>query len=131
MTGLCTQGNNAVLVENASLVHDYLQQWKLLAECEDASPVGLLTGNATSSTARGLSGKLWFTPLRGQLDLGEMLCGAKDGILFLMFNPGPPGTLTSPSGQNYDPDLFIQGVLNQDPRTAKNPEAAADLRHGA
>jgi phosphatidylserine/phosphatidylglycerophosphate/cardiolipin synthase-like enzyme len=49
-------------------------------------------------------------------------------VLFLMFNPGPRGTLLNdiidlalPSGQHYDPDLYIQGVVNQDPGTAKNP----------
>jgi phosphatidylserine/phosphatidylglycerophosphate/cardiolipin synthase-like enzyme len=49
-------------------------------------------------------------------------------VLFLMFNPGPRGTLLSdiidlalPSGQHYDPDLYIQGVVNQNPGTAKNP----------
>ena len=57
-----------------------------------------------------------------------MIRAAKEGILFLMFNPGPRGTLfndivdlASPSGQHYDPDLYVQGVLNQDPGTAKNP----------
>jgi len=131
-TGLCTQANNAVLVQNAALAQDYLAQWKTLVECEDASPASLLSANATPRTARGLDGTtLWFTPMHGQLDLeqaGEMIRGAKEGILFLMFNPGPRGTLFNdivdlalPGGQNYDPDLYIQGVLNQDPGTAKNP----------
>ena len=132
MTGLCTQANNAVLVQNSALAQDYLEQWKTLAECEDASPAGLLTANATPRTVRGLDGTtLWFTPMHGQSDLeqaGEMIRAAKEGILFLMFNPGPRGTLfndivdlASPNGQHYDPDLYIQGVLNQDPGTAKNP----------
>jgi phosphatidylserine/phosphatidylglycerophosphate/cardiolipin synthase-like enzyme len=132
MTGLCTQANNAVLVQNSTLAQDYLEQWKTLAECEDASPASLLTANATPRAVRGLDGTtLWFTPMHGQLDLeqaGEMIRGAKEGILFLMFNPGPRGTLfndivdlASPSGQHYDPDLYVQGVLNQDPGTAKNP----------
>ncbi|HKN30923.1 MAG TPA: hypothetical protein VJY34_24845 [Roseiarcus sp.] len=47
MTGLCTQANNAVLVQNALLAHDYLEQWKMLVECEDASPASLLTSDAT------------------------------------------------------------------------------------
>jgi phosphatidylserine/phosphatidylglycerophosphate/cardiolipin synthase-like enzyme len=132
MTGLCTQANNAVLVQNSELAQDYFQQWKTLAECDDASPASLLTANATPRTVRGLDGTtLWFTPMHGQLDLeqaAEMIRGAKEGILFLMFNPGPRGTLfndivdlASPSGQHFDPDLYIQGVLNQDPGTAKNP----------
>jgi hypothetical protein len=39
-----------------------------------------------------------------------------------MFNPGPRGTLLSdiidlalPSGQHYDPDLYIQGVTEGNP----------------
>ncbi|NGM32586.1 hypothetical protein G4G93_01310 [Methylobacterium sp. DB0501] len=131
-TGLCTQANNAVLVRNPALAHQYLEQWKTLVACEDASPASLLTANGMPRTAGDLAGTtLWFTPMHGQLDLeqaGEIIRGAKDGILFLMFNPGPRGTLfndivdlASPSGQHYDPDLYIQGVLNQDPGTAKNP----------
>jgi phosphatidylserine/phosphatidylglycerophosphate/cardiolipin synthase-like enzyme len=121
-----------VLVRNSALAQDYLEQWKTLAGCGDASPPSLLSGNGTPRTVRGLDGTtLWFTPMHGQSDLeqaGEMIRGAKEGILFLMFNPGPRGTLfndivdlASPAGQHFDPDLYIQGVLNQDPGTAKNP----------
>jgi phosphatidylserine/phosphatidylglycerophosphate/cardiolipin synthase-like enzyme len=59
---------------------------------------------------------------------GELIANAKDGILFLMFNPGPRGTLlndiielASPSSPNFKPDLYIQGVVNQNPGTQKNP----------
>ena len=131
-TGLCTQANNAVLIQNPSLAKDYLDQWSTLVQCENKSPAALLTADATP---RAMSGQdditLWFTPMHGQLDLdqaAEMIHGAKEGILFLMFNPGPRGTLFNdicdlalPGGQSYDPDLYIQGVLNQDPGTAKNP----------
>jgi hypothetical protein len=131
-TGLCTQANNAVLVQNAALAQDYLEQWKTLADCGDASPASLFSSNGTPRTVRGVDGvTLWFTPMHGQSDLdqaGELIRGAKEGILFLMFNPGPRGTLfndiadiATPGGQHYDPDLYIQGVLNQNPGTAKNP----------
>jgi hypothetical protein len=132
MTGLCTQANNAVLVQNAQLAQDYLEQWKTLAGSGDASPPSLFSANGTPRTVRGADGiTLWFTPMHGQADLdqaGELIRGAKEGILFLMFNPGPRGTLFTdisdmamPGGQHYDPDLYIQGVLNQNPGTAKNP----------
>jgi hypothetical protein len=131
-TGLCTQANNAVLVQNAALAQDYLEQWKTLADCGDASPASLFSSNGTPRTVRGVDGvTLWFTPMHGQSDLdqaGELIRGAKEGILFLMFNPGPRGTLfndiadiATPGGQHYDPDLYVQGVLNQNPGTAKNP----------
>ena len=132
MTGLCTQANNAVLIRNPALAREYLDQWKTLVDCGDASPAHLFDDDAHARTARGLGGTtLWFTPMHGQLDLeqaGALIASAKQGVLFLMFNPGPRGTLfndivdlASPSGAHYDPDLYIQGVLNQDPGTAKNP----------
>ena len=123
MTGLCTQANNAVLVQNALLAHDYLEQWKTLVECEDASPASLLTSNATPRVAQGLKGvTLWFTPMHGLLDLeqaGELIRGAKNGILFLMFNPGPRGSLF-----NDISDLALPGrpVLRSRPLYSGRPQ---------
>jgi hypothetical protein len=72
MSGLCTQANNAVLVENPALANDYLEQWKTLVECGDASPPSLFTSNATAREVPGLDGvTLWFTPMHGQLDLEQ------------------------------------------------------------
>jgi phosphatidylserine/phosphatidylglycerophosphate/cardiolipin synthase-like enzyme len=131
-SGLCTQANNAVLIRNVALAHSYLEHWNALAATGDSSPPSLFEENGNPHTANGLDGTtLWFTPLHGQADLeqaGELIRRAKEGVLFLMFNPGPRGTLLSdiidlalPSGQHYDPDLYIQGVVNQNPGTAKNP----------
>jgi phosphatidylserine/phosphatidylglycerophosphate/cardiolipin synthase-like enzyme len=131
-TGLCTQANNALLVRNKELAQDYAEQWKELAAAGDASPPDLFEANAVPRTVpRAKDLTLWFTPMHGGLDLeqaGELIRGAKDGVLFLMFNPDPRGTLlsdiidlASPQGQNYNPDLYIQGVLNQNPGTEKNP----------
>ena len=74
---------------------------------------------------------LWFTPMHDPLDLeqaGQLIANAQEGILFLMFNPGPRGTLlndiielASPSSQKFNPSLYIQGVVNQNPGTEKNP----------
>jgi len=132
MTGLCTQSNNALLVDDAALAQDYLDQWNTLAGSGDDSPPSLFTEDGTARTVHGMDGlTLWFTPMHGQLDLdqaGELIAGAKEGILFLMFNPGPRGTLfndiadlATPGSTKYDPSLYIQGVLNQNPGTAKNP----------
>jgi hypothetical protein len=59
---------------------------------------------------------------------GKLIAEAEQGVLFAMLNPGPRGTLLddiieldSPAGQNYKPNLCIQGVLNQNPGTTKNP----------
>lgn len=131
-TGLCTQANNAVLIHNHELAGFYLDQWHALSDAGNATPNALVTANGTPRKADSAkSTTLWFTPLRGGLDLdqaGELIAGAQDGILFLMFNPGPRGTLlndiielASPGSPNFKPDLYIQGVVNQNPGTTKNP----------
>ncbi|MBS1164520.1 MAG: hypothetical protein H6R00_545 [Proteobacteria bacterium] len=135
-TGLCTQANNAVLIRNPDLAQFYLDQWHALVDAGDSTPNRLYKANGkpktTGSAPNSPKGTtLWFTPLRGGLDLeeaGALIAEAKDGILFLMFNPGPRGTLlndiielASPGSPNYKPDLYIQGVVNQNPGTNKNP----------
>ena len=131
-TGLCTQANNAVLLRDPAIARFYLDQWKTLASCGDASPETLYKADAVArQTPKAKGTTLWFTPLRDGADLeqaGALIADARDGILFLMFNPGPRGTLlndiielASPGSPYFDPDLYIQGVVNQNPGTAKNP----------
>ncbi|GAA4771973.1 phospholipase D-like domain-containing protein [Stakelama sediminis] len=131
-TGLCTQANNALLIENSALAQFYLDQWKLLASDGDDSPPALYDSNAEAKkTTKAKNTMVWFTPMHGGMDLdqaGALIAGAQEGILFAMFNPGPRGTLlndiielASPSSPTYKPDLYIQGVLNQNPGTVKNP----------
>ncbi|MBI1866802.1 MAG: hypothetical protein HYS06_00635 [Methylocystis sp.] len=131
-TGLCTQTNNALLIENATVAAAYLDQWKALAKAGDATPESLRAADETPHRfARTKPLTLWFTPMPEPNDLeqaGALIAGAKEGVLFLMFNPGPRGTLlndiielASPSSPNYQPHLYIQGVVNQNPGTAKNP----------
>ncbi|MDB6077767.1 MAG: hypothetical protein JWO82_1514 [Akkermansiaceae bacterium] len=133
-TGLCTQANNSVLIDDPHLAREYVAQWHLLKDAANTTPPELKTSNSTprKSTIGGNSGApagLWFTPTIGQVDLNEardIIAGAKHAILFLMFNPGPKDTLLnqiidtaragSPDGQ-----LYIRGVLNQDPGTTANP----------
>ena len=84
----------------------------------------------SASTRRQDGPTLSFTPMAEPRDLeqaGALITGAKQGILFVMFNPGPRGTLlndiielASPASPHYNPDLYIQGVINADPGTAKN-----------
>jgi phosphatidylserine/phosphatidylglycerophosphate/cardiolipin synthase-like enzyme len=131
-SGLCTQANNAVLVENPKLGAEYIKQWNALAKAKDASSEDLRADDDTPRKFPQLKGvTLWFTPMTESNDLeqaGKLIAEAEKGILFAMFNPGPRGTLlndiielASPAGQNYKPNLYIQGVLNQNPGTTKNP----------
>ena len=130
-TGLCTQANNGILLKSPALAAEYVTQWKRLAAAGDETPDTLREADGKPKPT-GIEGvTLWFTPMTEALDLeqaGALIRGAKQGILFAMFNPGPRGTLlddiiqlASPSGANFKPDLYIQGVLNQNPGTDAHP----------
>jgi phosphatidylserine/phosphatidylglycerophosphate/cardiolipin synthase-like enzyme len=131
-SGLCTQANNAVLVRNAALASLYLDQWQALARAGSDTPPALRAANGTPRSAGPRKAiTLWFTPMDHQADLdqaGEMIAAARQGIMFLFFNPGPRGTLlndiielASPGSAKFNPDLYIHGVINQNPGTAQNP----------
>lgn len=130
-TGLCTQANNSVLIDNAALAKEYRKQWVLLKEAGDESPTGFKDSNSAPRDPKvgQVPVRLWFTPTVGQVDLEEartIVAGAQRSILFLMFNPGPKDTLlneiidTARVG-NAEKPLYIRGAINQDPSTAKNP----------
>jgi phosphatidylserine/phosphatidylglycerophosphate/cardiolipin synthase-like enzyme len=130
-TGLCTQANNSVLIDDFNLAQEYKTQWDLLEEAVNDRPESLRKSNSRARDAKigDTPVRLWFTPTIGLVDLTEarsMIDGAKQAILFLMFNPGPKDTLlnqiieTARAGR-AGKRLYIHGVINQDPSTTKNP----------
>ncbi len=138
-TGLCTQANNSVLIDAPKLAAEYRKQWDLLKAAGDATPQSLKAANSKPRDWR--IGKaplrLWFTPTVGQVDLVEarkLIAGAKQAILFLMFNPGPRETLlnqiiASARAGSHGDRLYIRGAINQDPGTTKNPVELFDQRN--
>jgi len=128
-TGLCTQANNGLLINDPKIAGIFKDQWDLLKESGSGITESLMDSNANKKTFKDID--IWFTPLKGRLDLEQattLINGAKQGILFLFFNPGPTGTLlnaivdrSSPSSSTYNQQLYIHGVLNQDPSTEKSP----------
>jgi phosphatidylserine/phosphatidylglycerophosphate/cardiolipin synthase-like enzyme len=126
-TGLCTQANNSVLIDDPSLARQYRKQWDLLRLAGSATPDGLKTSNTKPRKRTIGSGSLtlWFTPTIGYVDLDEaraVIDKAEQAVLFLMFNPGPRDTLlnhiiaTARSSKHSD-RLYIKGAINQDPST--------------
>lgn len=137
-TGLCTQANNSVLVDDFEVAAEYRAQWDLLCDAGDATPTGLKKSNSKprDENISQTEMRLWFTPTIKQVDLEEgrkIILGAKRAILFLMFNPGPKDTLLNEiikaarAGTTGN-RLYIHGVINQDPSTTKNPVELFD--HG-
>ena len=130
-TGLCSQANNSVLIDNPDLAEEYRQQWVRLRDAGDATPDTLKMSNskARNQPIGATPVRLWFTPTIGLVDLKEaqkIILGAKQAILFLMFNPGPKDTLlndiiTQARASKQGKRLYIHGAINQDPSTTKNP----------
>ncbi|MBR1125634.1 hypothetical protein JQ628_29210 [Bradyrhizobium lablabi] len=130
-TGLCTQANNSLLIDDFRLAKEYRAQWELLKDSGNESPPDLKKANSKprSIVVAGTRTRLWFTPTIKQVDLAEarkLIGSAKQALLFLMFNPGPNDTLLNQiiaqarrtaKGKR----LYIRGAINQDPSTTKNP----------
>ncbi len=85
-SGLCTQANNGILIESASVAAAYVDQWTALVKARDASPEALRTADETPrKPARSKGMTLWFTPMAQPNDLeqaGKLIAGTKEGILF-------------------------------------------------
>jgi phosphatidylserine/phosphatidylglycerophosphate/cardiolipin synthase-like enzyme len=139
--GVCTQANNGILIKNDKIAERFLQQWKELVKARDGYPATLaeFDANGISVAVGGAKVTAWFAPnpplgrkpKTGYADHADLkaaralLNSAKDGILFLVFNPGPSGTLLNDILAVLDTNpktggLYIRGVANQDPGL-KNP----------
>lgn len=138
-TGLCTQANNSLLIDDAKLAAEYREQWNQLRDAGDQMPAELKKRNSKSRarTIGKSKTRLWFTPTVGQVDLKEarqIVAEAKQALLFLMFNPGPKDTVLNEiikkaRAGTAGKRLYVRGAINQDPSTTKNPVELFDQRN--
>jgi len=135
-TGLCTQANNSVLIDDFKVAAEYRTQWESLRDSGNETPAKLKQANSKPRDANigPTKVRFWFTPTVGQVDLNEarkVIGEAKQAILFLMFNPGPRDSLLnaiidSARAGAAEKRLYIHGAINQDPSTTKNPVGLFD-----
>lgn len=138
-TGLCTQANNSVLIDDFQLAREYHEQWERLKDAGDLSPKELKESNSEprDRDVGDILTRLWFTATIDHVDLKQaqkIIADVKHAILFLMFNPGPKDTLLNeiivsarrgPAGKR----LYIRGAINQDPSTTANPVELFDSKN--
>src|SRR6185295_3507001 len=143
MTGLCTQVNNGLLIESADVASYYKQEWDALLAAGDDFPATLVDGNGAERTASLGKGKIgtWFASVHKEVDLDaarELIADAESGILFQFFNPGREKTLfnaimervkTEEEDGDGAVDLYVHGVLNQDPEAGSKDPALVNLVH--
>jgi hypothetical protein len=129
-TGLCTQINNGLLVRHADFAREYLDQWGRLRDAKSAFPSILVAENGKAKPVKvGKSRtEIWFTRTSGKVDLKAIeavVNGAKEAVLFLMFQPGGTGTLAAVRKRlESSGTLYVKGVVSTLP-----PENVRDEGH--
>ena len=122
-TGLCTQINNGLLIEDGNVARHYLQQWTRL---RDASPPALDPANFPPALVQAndqpkefdvgsTKVTVWFTRTSDGRDmdaLRELITSAQDSILFLMFTPGPDGLHTLAAKRADERKMYVRGVVS-------------------
>jgi phosphatidylserine/phosphatidylglycerophosphate/cardiolipin synthase-like enzyme len=137
-TGLCTQTNNTMVVEDAKLAGRYLDYWKQLdADTKNAGGdpkklqgTTLRTWDATGKTlpmSGATSVTSWFSPNTPKprssntanekrppdmAALADCIAAAKHAILFLVFYPGTPSIANwTADAVKKDSTLFVRGCV--------------------
>ncbi|MDH6246664.1 phospholipase D-like domain-containing protein [Mycobacterium sp. OTB74] len=118
-TGLCTQLNNGLLIDDPQIGQTYLDQWHRLRDAASSFPKSLVDSNSSAHPGPDGSGAtVWFTRTRQEVDLDALktvIDSATQGILFLMFMPGPKGVLSYVQARQNDPGLYVRGVVSSLP----------------
>jgi phosphatidylserine/phosphatidylglycerophosphate/cardiolipin synthase-like enzyme len=150
-SGLCTQANNGLIINDAAVAQDYLDAWNRIHAAGNAFPPNLINANSSANSFQvdGCRVTPWHVPTSHAQDLDyarKLINAATEGILFLFFNPGTfqpddepekwtllQNILNRHHEENnayYNPNLYIKGVVNQDipylttdnsPQTGKKP----------
>jgi phosphatidylserine/phosphatidylglycerophosphate/cardiolipin synthase-like enzyme len=136
-TGLCAQSNNVIVIDDSKVAERYLEYWNLLLEdsAEQAAP--LRNANAVAPPDIGLKDnagtiRVWFSPNTKTKqkpkdapkppdmdDVFERIRLAKDGVLFLVFNPGLPSILSeittiAEQREATGKQFFVRGAISDD-----------------
>ena len=118
-TGLCTQVNNAIVVENADIAADYLAAWQRLKDAGNGHPKKFKDTNSVAPAARRLgssaSAFVRFTATSDTVDLRELsdlIANARHNIFFEMF---APGTDLFAQVADRSKELYVRGVVNTIP----------------
>jgi len=133
-TGLCTQVNNGLLIEDAEVAQVYLDQWHELRKAASKFPKPFVASNSKpkpigEDSAGQVRSIIWFTRTTKGVDLDalrEEVEKAREGILFLMFMPGSTGLFSNVAARSAEPNLYVRGVVSELPN-GRGDESAADV----
>jgi len=125
-TGLCTQVNNGILIQNENIAQIYLDQWQRLADAGSDFPTELVEANAQSPRVNE-NIDVWFTRVRKHskkntglgIDLQALVdavSSAQGVILYVMFEPGPEPLV---SILKRSSDIYVRGVVSTVPTSTE------------
>jgi phosphatidylserine/phosphatidylglycerophosphate/cardiolipin synthase-like enzyme len=124
--GLYTQVNNAIIINDPLVGEWYLKEWEQIQTAGNDYPQSFIDYNTKGNSENNLA--TWFAPVTNFVDLDAakaLIDAAKEGILFLFFNPGTHDTLyneiVDQIGKTGKDNLFVHGIINQDPGGKANP----------
>jgi phosphatidylserine/phosphatidylglycerophosphate/cardiolipin synthase-like enzyme len=128
-TGLCTQVNNGLLIEDPDVARVYLDQWHQLKEARSEFPRDFVARNSepkpvgddVPGTVRSV---VWFSRTKKGVDLDALRAEvekAREGLLFLMFMPGATGLFSTVAARSSEPNLYVRGVVSELPRGVGDP----------
>jgi phosphatidylserine/phosphatidylglycerophosphate/cardiolipin synthase-like enzyme len=127
-TGLCTQLNNGLLIHDEAVAAAYLAQWNLLLAARSEHPRTLSAANGAPADVNGAAVRttVHFTRAQKRVDLAalsEIVAGAKEGLLFLMFIPGASGVVAAVKQLAADrPDTLVRGVISELPKGTQDEQ---------
>ena len=133
-TGLCTQVNNGLLINDAGIAKIYLDQWARLRKAKSAFPPFLLDSNSQpkpvgAATPGSIRSTVWFTRTNKGVDMTALTAAvekAKQGVLFLMFMPGGAGLFSTVAKLSGNSNLYVRGVVSELPN-GRGDESAVDV----
>ena len=133
-TGLCTQVNNGLLIQNTDVATVYLNQWHALRKAASEFPKPFVASNSKpkpvgEDTVGNVRSVVWFTRTSKGVDLNALkdeVNKAREGILFLMFMPGSTGLFSTVSARSGEPNLYVRGVVSELPN-GRGDESAVDV----
>jgi phosphatidylserine/phosphatidylglycerophosphate/cardiolipin synthase-like enzyme len=112
-TGLCTQLNNVLIVEDAVIASRYFDQWGKLIAARDDMPPSLIASNSKPTSDNNIS--VYYAASNGQAEFKpalDLIAGAKEGALFLMFMPGQSPLLGALLDRAQKNDIYVRGVVS-------------------
>jgi len=112
-TGLYTQLNNVLIIENAAIAKRFLDQWGKLAAAGNAMPPALKTSNSSPTTDSNIT--VYFAATNNEAEFKpvlDLIKNAKDGALFLMFMPGQSPLLEALLDRAQENAIYVRGVVS-------------------